>query len=262
MAHLLFSAAGLGFGVFPDDSPPAPQCSAPTSEQFSSLVPSICIYDSMPSMDQLQADLAATNEPTLAALEAALDTNPATIVYSSAEITYTPEDDDEASRLAANFATAQEHIMLKGYWSSPLVRASYDAPMARGEVIAFAGYPNRAILEVAEMSILHIAEATSEAGNHLRLKMLTGKQSLVVDGYYDYELTLSGTTGAATCKSTKAGVISPHLSEVGRAVLNNEVLKTNNDDAVVRYCNDALAFLKSDGACVASDSCFFSSADH
>ena len=261
MATVLLATARLGFGAYPSederDAGGAVACSAPTSATFGGLLPAICIYDEMPSLDALRTDLALVSEPSLAEIEASLTDHG---TYAHTEMSLTPEDADQASTFAANFATIVEHAIVKGYWNNPLVRASYDEPMVPGEIVAYAGFPARDIAEAAEMSVLHVSEVIAEE-NHLRLKMLTGKQSLVVDGYYDFELSLSGTTSAVTCTNTKAGRFNPGLSAVGKALLTAETLQANNEGAVVRLCNHVFDFLKSDASCLADDSCFFSSLD-
>ena len=51
--------------------------------------------------------------------------------------------------------------MLKSFWTGPLVRASYDSPLTRGETIGYAGFPNRDLLDAGEMSIIHVETATT-----------------------------------------------------------------------------------------------------
>jgi len=90
--------------------------------------------------------------------------------------------------------------------------------------------------------------------------LLNGKQSLVVDGYYDLELSMDGTTSAVTCKYTKVASPNPNLSALGQSFLPVEILQANNDESVQYRCNAVYETLKvtPPGSCVADDSCFFS----
>ena len=67
--------------------------------------------------------------------------------------------------------------------------------------------------------------------------LLNGKQSLVVDGYYDLELSMDGTTSAVTCKYTKVASPNPNLSALGQSFLPVEILQANNDESVQYRCN-------------------------
>ena len=162
-------------------------CAQEYISTFSFLLPSICVYSSLPDWPALQMDLGRYKgsdppPPSLFALEAknaaALDASSACtanadvcLANSAATLSHTPSSEDEASAIRANFVPLAGNLSLFGYFRTPLVRADYDSTIAVGEIVAYAGQPAPSTLPLFETSFMRVAVSVHNETYH-RLKLV------------------------------------------------------------------------------------------